>query len=54
VNTDFMTSSQFRQALAKSDDERTEKYHTKAREIAPEATCDYIGTLLALVSTARD
>jgi hypothetical protein len=53
VDTNLVTSSQFTQALAKSDDERTEKCHTKAREMAPEATCDYVGTLLAFVSTAR-
>jgi hypothetical protein len=53
VDTNLVTSSQFGQALAKAGDERIEEYHPKAREMAPEAACDYIGTLLALVSTAR-
>jgi hypothetical protein len=54
VDTNLVTSSRFTQALANADDERTEKYHTKAREMAPEVACDYVDTLLALVSTARD
>jgi hypothetical protein len=54
VDTNLVTSSRFTQALANADDERTEKYHTKAREMAPEAACDYVDTLLALVSTVRD
>jgi hypothetical protein len=54
VDTSLVTSSQFTQALAKADDEPTEKYPTKAQEMTPEATCDYVRTLLAQVSTARD
>jgi hypothetical protein len=53
VDTDLVTSSQFTQALAKSDDERTEKNQPKSREIAPDAACDYVGILLASASTAR-